>query len=669
MIEGLMERGVKVEEAIVRAFNVTPNPLQRKAFAVLRETERNVLVTAPTGSGKTLIGYYAILLHGGGFYLAPLISLMMEKYSELKTKLRGVKVMVSNRDYRVPTHRFLSADIKIMSPYRFLSLAREIDPRRHGSVVVVDEIHKISDPLVEAAVTIAKKKGFRIVGLSATIHPRDVKLLSEWLDAEVVAGEERPVKLEYHVANAYQYGFMVLREMEVDGVHVKKNSFRSREEVAAYIASTLYRATGKPVIVWSPTRNSVQRIARLIANTLPYHPELATIASRMAASNNYERTLKHTIKHGVFIHHGGLSSSARRLVEKLYRERGGVIVTAYTLSHGVNLPARYLVMTTIYDWRGEPLTPTTFHQIAGRAGRPGYDERGTVIVVAVGEAEREYVEKVLLRARASVIRPSLLDDTVSSVKTVLPFSHDPSTVKAILRDTYSYLVVKDDEKIDDIMAELRRVKAFYEDVPERERNVAVSMGLYPEEYMIIKVQVSTPYKEGIREVLNIATAFFNTSPEAVKVVEQYGFLASIMARSSAARTLANNTQMVLEAGVHFAGKVWGWNSEPYRKALDFAKKFAYAGNPRVEPLANTVSIPTLRRMLKAAPQILTGAKGGEALKATVAAVKEAFLYWKRKPKNKVREVAELTWYAITGEQSAPPQLLEEVYREVYSNAV
>jgi len=667
----LGERGVGLAGRVEKIFGVRLNEIQSEAVKLIEETSDNIIVSAPTGSGKTLIGYAALLHAGRGFYLAPLISLMMEKYYELSRALRGMyKVLVSNRDYRIPASKFLSADFKVMSPYKFLALFNLVDPAEHGSVLVVDEIHKMSeDPLFEASVTLAKKKGFRIVGLSATLSDNDIAHLSRWLDARVVKGHVRPVELRFESVKLRHRGYRLVPERgrAVDGRPVISDGdvFYTREEAAAKVALRL-SATGRPVIVWAPTRSRVERIAKLAAGQLAENPRYQLVARRLPASNPSERLLKFTAARGVFIHHGGLSTTARDMVEKAYKELGGIIVTSYTLSHGVNMPGTYLVFSTVFDWRGELISPSLFHQIAGRAGRPGYDSYGVVVTLLVDDAEEAYYSRVLVKTRASEIIPTLLDSPFNAVKMLLPVVARQGMREAerALRESYSYLKSPDEEKVKAILSALEQAVKYYEGIGGRKARIAMDMGLHPLEYEIVGVALSKEYREALDEIIRRASAVHGVNPERVSEdIARYGFLA-IWLGNWEARMVADTIQTVLETGVFYAGRVYGWKSPERERAAKMAKMFTYAGNPRVEPLAREVRIDVLRRMIRAAPQIVGGAQSlDEAFAATVAAVKEAFLLRRRVDPAKVSRLSKLVWYAITG-TGMPPELEAEVLREV-----
>lgn len=632
---------------------------QRKAIELIESSNRNLIIAAPTGAGKSIIGY-AALLEKRGFYLVPLIAIMNEKYRDL-TKLMnsvGRTVVVTNRDYRMPYFVVKKADVRVMSPYKFLTYLPSLGDVK-GEVVVVDEFHKMSgDPLFEAAITLAKAKGCRIIALSATISDEDLDKLSKWLDAEVVVETKRPVKL---VHERVRFEMSITGDVySVDRVKHGNQAlieagerFRDRYQATAKLAAVLHATTGKPVIVWAPTRKLVETIAYHIAKHLPENPRLRDVSDKIPSSNPSENLLKYTVKHGVWIHHGGLGYGTRSLIEEKYRELGGVMVTAYTLSHGVNMPGTFLVISTLFDYAGKPLDPTIFHQVSGRAGRPGYDSIGVVLTVIVGKAEERYHEWLLSQV-ASRIVPKLLNDELGVVKLALPVYAATKSLRAVekvLRETYSHF---DGGLVDNAVKLVEMEVEYYKNHDRRLAVPAMMMGLHHLEYEAIVLALSAPdYEAAIRVISDRACRLLGVGcSDVMDDLLRYGFLASWFGNVQS-RPVADAVQTILESGVFWASHVYGWKSPEREKLTELAKKFAYAGNLQVEPLAKTVRIDVLRRMVKAVPAIIRGASEEDAAKLVPVAVKEAYINRKAASRKKVEELVKLTYYAMTGKHPEP----------------
>jgi len=662
---------------VERLLEIKLTDFQKHAIELVEKTEDNLLVVAPTGAGKTVIGYAALLKYGGGFYLAPLIAIMNEKYQELAElgKKTRMSVIITNRDYRIPLSAVLKANVKIMSPYKFLTYANYIDPQQHGRVIIIDEFHKLSnDPLFEAAVTVAKLKGFRIIALSATISDEDAKKLSNWLNARIVFESQRPVELR-HVPLTFYYvdgKYVSARKISVDDMPIlnKHEIFEEREDIVATVAMRLYRTTKRPVIVWAPTRSKVEYIATKIAAMLELTGEeselFASLADKIPPSNPSEKTLRYTLKHGVWIHHGGLSYSVRKFVEENYRKHGGIIVTAYTLSHGVNIPGTFLIISSLFDFEMNPIDASTFHQISGRAGRPGLDPIGVVFTIIVGDAEYAYYEK-LLSTKASKVVPAFFTDEVAIIKLLLPLYTSKANLKEIVESTYSYFVSRNEKDVE-------RALRFVNEVVEEYRKLgssrgiieAMKMGLHPKEYKTILSVLSEDrlYTAYIESMLSAVCGIYNVDPaEVYEDIIKYGFLSVWFGSNPKSRDVADKIQTLLETAAFWAARVYGWNSNEYQKLVDLAKKFAYGGNPNVEPLAKAVRVEVLRRIIKAVPQIVSGTSTeSEALQLTVTALKEAFLHRKQVRRSEILHLANLVYKALTGSLPSA-EALSKIYNE------
>jgi len=664
----LFSNKVSLVEKMEKLTGFSLSPFQKRAIEAIDKDESNLIIIAPTGSGKSIIGYSALVKYGKGFYLAPLIALMNEKYSDLSKlgEKLGLSVIITNRDYRIPLSVFKKSHIKIMSPYKFLTYVSYISPKEDGKVIIVDEFHKLSgDAFFEASITLAKLLGFRIIALSATISDEDAEKLSKWLNAKIIKETHRPVELQhYHVMLTPSSIFYIAsNSLMVSGKYVVKTGelFETREKAVATIASRIHIATGKPILVWAPTRHKVESLALKIAELLPKKQEFIALSEKIIASNPTEKILKQTLKSGVWIHHGGMSYTVRQFVEENYRKYGGIIVTAYTLSHGVNLPATFLIFSTIRGYDKNLLDPSSFHQISGRAGRPGYDNVGFVITVLEGNAEKEYYEKYLLPSKATEIKPILLQDEIAMIKMLLPLYYPAVKIykdakKGLMmyaKNTYSYMIQMDDSKLSEIIDKVINIVNEYTKYgDEKQVRVAIRMGLHPVEFKAILDMLTLPdYKSAIEVTLIAVCDLYKLDAnKAYRDVMKYGYLASWIG-DPVAREVADRVQMFLETASFWTARVYGWNSPEHEKMIDLAKKFAYGGNVNVEPLAKAVSIETLRRMVKAVPSLVTGVQTeSEAVKLTVVATREAFLHRKTVKRGAIIKLAKLVYKALLGEE-------------------
>ena len=180
-------------------------PAQEKALEAGLLDRKNLLIVTPTASGKTLIAEIAMLQAiynniGKAIYIVPLKALASEKYHEFKNKYKDVKVGLSIGDTDSSDKYLERYDIIITVSEKLDSLIRHKAPwLRHVATIIIDEIHLLNDPsrgpTLEVVITILRKvlKKAQFLALSATIgNPKE---LAEWLDANLVLDDWRPIDL------------------------------------------------------------------------------------------------------------------------------------------------------------------------------------------------------------------------------------------------------------------------------------------------------------------------------------------------------------------------------------------------------------------------------------------------------------------------------------------
>jgi helicase len=180
-------------------------PSQEKAINSGLLERKNLLICTPTASGKTLIAELAMLQGiynniGKAVYIVPLKALATEKYNEFKERYKNVKVVLSIGDTDSADSYLEKYDLIITVSEKLDSLIRHnASWLRHVSTIIIDEIHLLNDqsrgPTLEVVITLLRQilKKAQFIGLSATIgNPRE---LAEWLDANLVEDEWRPIEL------------------------------------------------------------------------------------------------------------------------------------------------------------------------------------------------------------------------------------------------------------------------------------------------------------------------------------------------------------------------------------------------------------------------------------------------------------------------------------------
>ncbi|QLD85845.1 ATP-dependent DNA helicase [Natronomonas halophila] len=361
-------------------------------------TEGDSLVASiPTASGKTLIAQLAMLsaVQRGGkaLYIVPLRALASEKREEFSAfEEFGVEIGVSTGNYEDTGEWLAEKDIIVATSEKVDSLVRNGAPWIDDlDCVVSDEVHLVDDPQrgPTLEVTLAKLRrvnpNLQVVALSATVGNADE--MAEWLDADLVDSDWRPIELKkgVHYGQALHFGDGSQQELRVKS---------SEKPTAAIVRDTL--ADEGSTLVFVNSRRNAEGAAKRLANTTRDHLEpeererLAELAEELRGVSDTETSedLADCVEKGAAFHHAGCASEHRSIVEDAFRERLIKCVCATpTLAAGVNTPSRRVV---VRDWRrysGEaggmqPLSVLEVHQMMGRAGRPGRDPYGEALLLA-----------------------------------------------------------------------------------------------------------------------------------------------------------------------------------------------------------------------------------------------------------------------------------------------
>jgi helicase len=364
-------------------------PPQAEAVSRGLFKNRNIIVSTPTASGKSLIAYMALMnvfLNGfKGIYTTPLKALATEKYEDLIDHFRGLgaKIGISTGDYDSPSEDLKRYDVLVTTYERLDAIMRQRPSwLRDVSAIVVDEIHVLGDdergPVIEMILSRALRNSWQIIGLSATIgNPEDI---GGWLNAETIECDWRPVPL-------------------IQGYYDKKKSkifFEngSQEDVAGdLISHSVSKAVREDyqILVFKQSRRDVENTASKIASEMSLllsrysgkTKELIDLLNENVSSRIERELLSKLFLRGVSFHHAGLSPEARKIIEKGFREKIlRIVVATPTLAAGVNLPARRVIIYTHRYEKGyyEPISILEYKQMAGRAGRPQYDPYGEVVI-------------------------------------------------------------------------------------------------------------------------------------------------------------------------------------------------------------------------------------------------------------------------------------------------
>ena len=387
-------------------------------FAI--EAGKGVLVAAPTGAGKTIVGefaaYLAIEQKKKCFYTTPIKALSNQKYQEFVERFGEQRVGLLTGDNSVNS----DADILVMTT----EVLRNMLYTNSSSLinlgfVVMDEVHYLADKFRGAVweeVLIHLMESVQVISLSATVS--NAEEFGEWLqavrgDTAVIVSENRPVPLYQHVL----IGNRLLDLFNEDG-SVNQALFKTEREALRRIRTPRHKGRTDdenrlnraevieklqfnqmlPVITFIFSRQGCDAAVKqcLAANlrlTTPQErEEIRNAAAKFTATINSEdlELLGHhewlaALERGIAAHHAGLLPVFKSCVEELF-QRGllKAIFATETLALGINMPARTVLLEKLSKWNGEahvPITPGEYTQLTGRAGRRGIDIEGNAVVM------------------------------------------------------------------------------------------------------------------------------------------------------------------------------------------------------------------------------------------------------------------------------------------------
>lgn len=345
--------------------------------------DKNMVLAVPTASGKTLIALFALIkaLERGqkAVYIVPLKALAEEKYQEIKEL--GIDVALTTGDYDSTDFHLKGYDVIVTTSEKCDSLLRH-DTQFFSNVhlLIADEVHLLTDPGrgPTLEMILSKMKQKRILALSATIS--NAAEIAEWLDAELVESDWRPVPLK-------------------SGVFFDDTIFyeagQNSEEIVSYgdpcVTLAFNGLQHGQMLFFVNTRRSTQAVASRIAKKLKSKSRIKG-DSLTFSDSVYKERLEECAAHGTCFHHAGLTRHDRVLIENAFRENQlKVLVATPTLAAGINLPARRVVVRDVkrfYRDLGYYFIPRLeIHQMMGRAGRPKYDTEGEAILIAKKEEE------------------------------------------------------------------------------------------------------------------------------------------------------------------------------------------------------------------------------------------------------------------------------------------
>jgi helicase len=405
----------------------------------------NLLIQAPTSSGKTFVGELAAiqtaLRRKKVVYLVPLKALAEEKHLDFEQKYApyGLQVIISTRDHRQFDAQLESGDFSIaLVVYEKLSQVLVRRPERFTEVelVIADELELLSDPErganVELLLTQILQSGCRLIGMSAVLGEADK--LAGWMRAELVQHDRRPVELRYGVLHEGQFRYRTYNELSEGEERLADTDLdcSTWETLMENVAA--FTALEEPCLIFVKAKHESRRGAELLARRLSLPAAERTIERLAHLESTHSRdTLMETLANGVAFHNADLSPEERRSVEEGFRQ-GEIkaLVSTSTLATGMNLPAQNVFMTSEkwqYDSRFSlpwktPILRSEYENMGGRAGRYGSGNAfGRSILIALTPFDRETFWRRYVEGERECIQPQLAESALEDHALRLVASH------------------------------------------------------------------------------------------------------------------------------------------------------------------------------------------------------------------------------------------------------
>lgn len=389
----------KVEQIYLPKFRYF-NPMQTMTFHTLYNTNDNVFVGSPTGSGKTVVAELAIWHAFKEFpgskvvYIAPMKALVRERVDDWRERIckpLGLKLVELTGDSSPDSRDIREASIIITTPEKFDGISRNWQTRKFVqqiSLVIMDEIHLLASdrgPILEMIVSrmnfisAQTEKPIRLLGMSTAVA--NAIDMAGWLKVKEglfnFPQSVRPVPLQLYV-DGFPDNLAFCPLMKT----MNKPAFMAIKQ----------HSPNKPVLIFVASRRQTRITALDLIHLcgMEQNPRrfltMPELELQVVLNGVKDDTLRLLLQFGIGLHHAGLVELDRQIAHKLFE--GGkiqILVATSTLAWGVNLPAHLVIIkgTQFFDSKIEgyrDMDLTDILQMMGRAGRPAFDTSGTAVI-------------------------------------------------------------------------------------------------------------------------------------------------------------------------------------------------------------------------------------------------------------------------------------------------
>ena len=448
---------------LIKDYNLDPNiikiwneyegesllPLQNIAILDYGLLEgKSLIVSAPTSSGKTLLGELALIKQvyqrKKGFFLVPMKALAEEKYNDFREKYNnfGIKVVLSSRDHREYDKDIGKGNFNIaIIVYEKLEqlLIRYPDLLNYCGIVIIDEIQMLMEENRGEALEFLlthilnhkeKRKrlneDLQIIGLSAVLG--DVDILCKWLGAGKLLIRERPIELqegiytpdgtfhykEYNSAkeNKMQFPPFTMPEIPIE------NEFEAENLLLDVLTplSQFLLDKNEQILIFRKFKGLSRKTALHLANKLKLE-SIKDAQQELESEENTisKRQLLETLEQGIAFHNADLTLRERLIVEKYFRiGKIKLLVATSTLAQGINLPADNVIIPDLevidskaLSFHLIPISIAMYKNISGRAGRYKYRRVGRSILLAKDDFTKYYLWENYIKGKLESFHPRL----------------------------------------------------------------------------------------------------------------------------------------------------------------------------------------------------------------------------------------------------------------------
>jgi helicase len=385
---------------------------------------KNLVVSAPTNTGKTFIAELAALVASKRgkrtFYLVPLKAIAEEKFEEFQEKYSewGLRTAITTGERNEYDSNLMEYDL-IIATYEKLDALMIRNPNiiKEIGLVVVDELQMISDEergiCLEILLTKLRNEEYspQIIGLSATIP--NVNEIAEWLGADIVQTQKREIELREGILWAgkepLKFQGHVLEEGDFFYKEFNTGNFGVEKGLKLHNLQGIVEATKREhIIIFEDTRQNAENLALKLATLLPPINNATNWIDQLDAmveSTPLTKILKKCMMSGIAFHHAGMLPEEKRIVERAFEEGDiKIIVSTLTLGAGVNTPAKTVLIIFTKFPNGTRIKKRDYQNMAGRAGRIKFHEDfGRSILLANTEKDFETYWEEYINAKLEAV--------------------------------------------------------------------------------------------------------------------------------------------------------------------------------------------------------------------------------------------------------------------------